>query len=101
MKRLHCLVVLFIVFSAFRLAEPATAPVDGGSLYATHCVRCHGADGARGKWGAHDLRASRMTDAAIVQRVRQGKGIMPAFGTRLTDKEIAVVVAHVKALRQQ
>jgi cytochrome c6 len=71
----------------------------GRDLFEINCARCHGSDGARGRWGARNLRKSSLSDGSIAQQIRQGRGIMPAFGNKLKPEEIAAIVQYVKSLR--
>jgi cytochrome c6 len=97
--------LLALTLSAFR--STAETPADdqpsplGRGLYEANCARCHGLDGAKGKWGARDLRKSRMNDTAIAGQIRSGKGIMPAFEKKMSAQEIAAVLGYVKTLRMQ
>lgn len=73
---------------------------EGEVLYRTHCLRCHGEDGGRRKWGAADLRASVMPDSLILRRIGKGKGIMPSFSKKLTEEQRDQVMRYVKTLRR-
>jgi mono/diheme cytochrome c family protein len=91
---------LFVfALSAFAPTDPGTSAPEGRGLYEANCARCHGMDGTKGKWGARDLSQSRMIDPAIVAQIRSGKGIMPAFGSKLSEQEITEVLGYVKTLR--
>lgn len=85
----------------------ATYPVaDGAALFAAKCANCHGKDG-RGipNWrskGQPDFTDSKwqksQTDAQIAAATKNGKGkYMPAFKAKLSDEEIAAVVARIRA----
>ncbi|HEX2616906.1 MAG TPA: cytochrome c [Flavobacteriales bacterium] len=95
--------LVFVALCAMAPAGDIQVPTDttaeGRALYVTHCVRCHGEDGAKGKWGAKDLRASRMAAVAITRQVREGKGIMPSFERKLTPEQLAALVQFVPTLR--
>jgi mono/diheme cytochrome c family protein len=60
------------------------------------CGACHtlSAAGATGTVGPN-LDEAKPEEALIVDRVVNGKGVMPAFGSQLTDQQIADVVAFV------
>ena len=76
------------------------------SLFGEKCARCHGADG-RGetvtgsmlgvpdftdeKWWKEDRSSTR-----LVTSVTEGRDEMPAFGRKLTRREIAALVAYVR-----
>jgi hypothetical protein len=56
-------------------------------------------DGSRGKWGAKDLRVSKLPDALILRQIQRGKGIMPSFAKKLSAEEMRMVMEYVKGLR--
>lgn len=82
-----------------RLAQAKT-------LFGERCARCHGADG-RGqtitgsmlgipdftdeKWWKEDK-----SDARLLTSVTEGRDEMPAFGKKLSRREIAALVAYVR-----
>lgn len=84
----------------------ATAKV----LYIENCARCHGAEG-RGETPMGKLfRASNLADAGWWKRervsekrltasIRDGRKQMPAFGKKLSNEEIAALVALVKTFK--
>lgn len=88
------------------LLAPAAFGADGAATFKQSCAPCHGKDGSgntpAGKaLKAKDLRreeAQKMTDAELARQVRNGKGNMPAFKGKLSDDEIAAVIAHVRSL---
>jgi mono/diheme cytochrome c family protein len=87
------------------------AASDGAALYEKYCLPCHGADGrprtpAAKKLKVKDLTENRLPDADIARQIAHGKKDatgkerMPAFGSDLTDAEIAALVGFVKGLRK-
>jgi|GEM_PF-1677797 len=91
--------VVFLAGSGFRSVE-AGQPA-GELLYKKNCMRCHGADGARGLMGAKNLRRSALTDSAVRNQVLTGKGFMPSFRKKLREPELDALVAYVKSLRAE
>jgi mono/diheme cytochrome c family protein len=83
---------------------------EGRSIYENNCAACHGLDG-RGqtpqgrKIKAGNLPASRLTDAEILRRIREGARnkagvmVMPAFAKELKAGDIDAVLVVVKAFR--
>ncbi|MBW3667808.1 MAG: cytochrome c [Actinobacteria bacterium] len=75
----------------------------GAEVYRANCAMCHGADAA-GMMGMHPaLRGAvdRLTVEGVEVTVRNGRATMPpmpAFGSRLSDEEIADVIAYIDAL---
>jgi mono/diheme cytochrome c family protein len=77
-----------------------------GTLYATYCVKCHGADGKgqtqQGKaTGAQDFNSARwksrtsVDDAAAT--IRDGYQDMPSYKKRLTAAQIQSLAQYVKS----
>jgi len=71
----------------------------GKSVYLQRCVGCHALDGS-GIVGP-DIRPGEVLEKyasaeAMEAIVRDGLGEMPEFGSKLTDAEIAAVVAYVR-----
>lgn len=83
-----------------------------GDLFRNNCARCHGADGAGDTplgqtynapdftdpdwWRKHSDITSTRSLALIVSH---GKGGMPAFGKKLTSREIRRLVDRVRRFR--
>jgi cytochrome c6 len=89
---------------AFAFATtPATAAdiTKGGTLYATHCAACHGANGAPVMPGAPNFRRMdtlMRPDMQLLTSIRNGKGAMPGYFGVLRDREILDVVAYLRTL---
>ena len=71
----------------------------GKNVYLLRCVGCHGIDGS-GIVGP-DIRPDKVLEkyasaSAMEKLIRGGLGDMPEFGTKLSDAEIAAVVAYVR-----
>jgi mono/diheme cytochrome c family protein len=102
--------LLAIGFGAF--GSVCAAAADGDTnIFLTHCAPCHGADGrartpAARKLNVKDLTQSKLPDAEIKRQIVDGrrdpagKQQMPAFGDKLTDKQITALIAQVKAFRK-
>jgi len=69
----------------------------GARVYAQHCTVCHGIDkngDPQGQFpGIADLKG-RLEREDAVTLLKEGKGVMPAFGF-LTDAESQALVAHI------
>lgn len=73
----------------------------GAQLYAMHCAACHGANGSPVMPGAADFTKVKTVlkpDSVLLQSVRSGKGVMPAYLGILTDADILSVVAYLRTL---
>jgi mono/diheme cytochrome c family protein len=85
-------------------------------LYYAFCADCHGVDG-RGSWRAAlfvvrpgDLtdarRIASLSDAYLFDLIKHGgapigRPGMPAYGSRLSDEDIAVLVRYVRELAKR
>lgn len=83
-------------------SAPATIPpveetipqaIDGGSLFETNCMPCHGAKGEGGS--APALTASN-ADRSIIENGELNKG-MPAFGGNLSPEEITAILEYLQS----
>ena len=88
-------------------AAAPSGPVDGARLFQRRCAVCHGSTG-EGQAMAFGARSSnlteaafqaRVTDAALLQVMRNGIGRMPAV-TGLRDDEAKAIAAHVRSIRR-
>jgi len=99
-----------IVFaSILSLTIPAVSyAADGAAIYKAKCESCHGADGGgmtpMGKaMKLRDLSSAavqKQSDAELTKVTADGKGKMPAYKTKMTDAEIAAVVAHIRSMKK-
>tara|TARA_Y100001934_G_scaffold269961_1_gene354115 strand:+ start:882 stop:1229 length:348 start_codon:yes stop_codon:yes gene_type:complete len=73
------------------------SPTVGTSLFEAQCFFCHGALD-EGKQDAPPLSESKetLTDDQIIAVVIDGFGSMPALGSKLSDQEIADILAFIK-----
>ena len=72
--------------------------VSGEGVYAARCASCHGAAGGGGA-GPRIAENARAADADYVARVvKNGRGMMPAFGNVLSDAEVEAVVRYTIGL---
>jgi mono/diheme cytochrome c family protein len=78
------------------------------ALWGMRCASCHGAggrgDGAGRPPGAalpdmsNPAYRSARSDEELHAIIKNGRGLMPAFGTQLSDLGIAAIVKHVRSL---
>ena len=99
----------FAFASILSLMIPAvTYAADGAALYKAKCASCHGADGSgmtpMGKaMKLRDLSSAavqKQSDAELTKVTADGKGKMPAYKGKMTDAEIAAVVAHIRSMKK-
>lgn len=80
-------------------ADPAAAKIEKGrQVFADFgCGSCHslGDAGATGHVGPSFDGNSSLTEDLLVERVTNGAGQMPSFGSQLSKDEIAAVAAYV------
>lgn len=85
--------------------------LSGGQLFLQHCAPCHAADGSGATPAGRKLRVgklarTKLSEAEIAQRIREGfrtpkgKERMPAFGAKLTAEEIRALTEAVTRLRK-
>ncbi len=99
-----------VLFGLLFLGLLAGIPVNAADqatkdVYLKSCKACHGVDGvataAGKKLKTHDFNSpevAKMSDAELIGIVTKGKGKMAAFGKKLSDKQIADLVAYVREL---
>ena len=86
-----------------KVTPPPTAkgdPVAGKQVFETAgCKSCHTLKdaGATGTVGPN-LDEAKPPDALVVDRVTNGKGVMPSFSGQLSPKQIADVAAYVSSV---
>jgi mono/diheme cytochrome c family protein len=75
------------------------------STYKTNCVSCHGQDGRGSAVGRslhtadfHSAQVQQQSDAQLAGVVTEGRGNMPAFGTRLSKDQIDALVKYIRTL---
>ena len=90
--------------------HPRRTPVERGQgVFLRSCAGCHGQDGR----GAHppgfsvpprDLTTpelqARLSDGALRETIRYGKGQMPPFGASLLPEDVEDLVAFVRTLKR-
>ena len=71
-------------------------PVAGKVVFTTNCGACHTLSdaGTSGSVGPN-LDDAKPDEALVVDRVTNGQGVMPPFGSTLSDQQIADVAAYV------
>ena len=94
-------------------APTPTPPMDetalGNKVYAERCALCHGAEGKGDGTAAAGLDPKprnhtdgaymkTRTDEDLLNVIRNGKGGMPAWGSVLSEQEIAAALKHVRSL---
>jgi len=73
---------------------------NAGAIYRQACAPCHGPDGTRQAGSAAQLASSNLPLQDRIQVIEHGRGLMPAFGGRLTDTEVQALAAYTTTLKQ-
>jgi len=88
-------------------AAPAASAAAGGAaeafdvnkLFATTCGWCH-SNGGRAPGKGPQLMGTTLTDAEIVNRIKNGKtGAMPAFGGAFNDEQVKAIIKYIRDLK--
>lgn len=93
------------------IAAPQADAVDGGAIYAGNCASCHQAngqglpgvfpplDGSEWVLGRPEIPIQILLHGlggSIEVAGKRYQGVMPPFGSQLSDAEIAAVLSHVR-----
>lgn len=109
--------ILFVLAFSFSLgvthalnaAAPNTNTPNAAGLYTRNCASCHGRDGRAktAKAKANHARSlvdsewqERVSDERIYNVVMNGKGKMPGYGKKLSEREINALVSYVRGLKK-
>lgn len=110
LTRIKIFAVLIAILFVATVLMMNTKPVatvayaqDGAAIYASSCIRCHGADGKaqtpKGKQtGATNLTSAKWkpNQAKDIRLITKGKGRMPAFKATLSAEEIQAVWSYIR-----
>lgn len=91
-----------VAICVWQTAAWGADPVEGRKAYMTHCKNCHGTNGASQMPGIPDFsrgEALLQPDMVLVETIRRGSGMMPAYRGLLTDDELLDIVAFLRTLR--
>jgi cytochrome c6 len=97
------LVSLLLLIGLVAPAAWAADPQKGGKLYTKNCKSCHGADGMGQMPGLPDFRRGEglmRSDNDLLQFIRNGSGMMPAYRGLLSDRDILDVISYLRTLRR-
>jgi len=85
------------------LPVSAANPQQGSKFYTKNCQNCHGATGVAQMPGLPDFSRGQgllSSDNDLMQFIRNGRGMMPAFRGLLSDRDILDVIAYLRTLRR-
>ncbi len=110
---LRIAIVLLVLGVVVSMSLPAVAQAKGATgagqeVYNGKCKMCHGADGKgdtpMGKnMKLKDLSSSDvqgMHDSELKSLIENGKGKMPAYKGKLTDKQIDDVIVYLRSFKK-
>lgn len=81
----------------------------GADVYKSKCAMCHAADGSASSPVGKMMKvpsfltpeAKKTSTADYVAAVKNGKGKMPAYASKLSDAQIKDVVAYIRTLQKK
>ena len=83
--------------------------VDARALFVENCATCHGKNGRALTFHGRLVGAQNLTDAKwqvettdeeIINAIKTGPKVMPAFGKKLSSSEIQAMTKYVRSLAQ-
>jgi len=92
--------VFFILLQICTLQAVASDVFKGREVFMRECMACHGESGEGKLPGLPNFKEGQTlfkTDSALIDIVRDGKGVMPSFNGLLTDEDIRNVVAYLRS----
>jgi cytochrome c6 len=97
-------ILIFLATAAWPgFAQPADT--SAASTYKTTCVACHGPDGRGSTVGKslhaadfHSAQVQQQSDSQLATAISDGRGNMPAFGTRMSQDQINSLVKYIRTL---
>lgn len=98
-KAVALLAPLILIFSGVACAADTKS---GATIYQHHCQNCHGVSGQGDFPGMPDFSRGEglfQPNSTLMNTIKRGKGVMPAFEGLLTDEEILDVIAYLRTLR--
>src|SRR5438309_11177591 len=103
LARAWAIAICFGAAATVGIGQPANNSAAG--TYRTDCVSCHGPDGRGSAVGKsihaadfHSAQVQQQSDAQLAGVIAEGRGNMPAFGTRLSKGQVDALVKYVRTL---
>jgi cytochrome c6 len=91
----------FFVLSFGSGRAQAGDTINGGKLYAVHCVSCHGATGVNVMPDAPNFAQGEgllKPDFVLLSSIKNGINAMPAYQGILSDQDILDVIVYLRTL---
>jgi mono/diheme cytochrome c family protein len=70
------------------------------AIYEALCANCHGTDGQKGASGAVNLQTSTLSATERRAVIAEGRGLMPGFGSQLSEQEIEALALYCTLLKK-
>jgi cytochrome c6 len=85
------------------------AQTSGADTYKAKCQMCHAADGSGSTPAGKAMKALpfnapdvlKESDTDLIAVIKSGKGKMPAFAGKISDSQVAEVVAYIHTLQKK
>lgn len=93
--------LLLLLLLSLSLGASAGDPFKGREIYLQHCLSCHGADGRPTQLGMPDFTRGQgllVSDLQLVETLRTGKNMMPAYQGLLSDQQLADAITYIRTL---
>jgi len=93
--------LLSILLLTISASATAGDPFKGREIYQQHCAGCHGDDGRGTQLGIPDFTRGQgllVSDLQLVETLRTGKNMMPAYQGMLSDQQLADAVTYIRTL---
>ncbi|WP_066508346.1 cytochrome c [Rufibacter sp. DG15C] len=88
-------------------ANPILSQLEGTHLqntkaiYTQLCATCHGEDGQKGMSGASNLQQSTLSVEDRKAVIANGRGLMPGFGSQLSEQEQEALAQYTTMLKNE
>lgn len=90
-------------------SAPGFAQTSGADIYKAKCQMCHAVDGSGSTPAGKAMKARPLdspevlkeSDADMIAIIQKGRNKMPAFSGKLTDAQIANVLAYIHTLQKK
>lgn len=83
-----------------QLSDPGALLYNGYTKPKVNCFICHNGDGKGARGPALVSKMTRLSEEKVVRVIRDARGFMPEFGSKMTDEEIVQVARWIKSTFQ-
>ena len=88
-----------ILATSLSTSAEAGDSIAGQEVYAVHCASCHGPEGVPALPDVPDFtigQGLQKSDLVLIQTIRSGQKMMPAYEFILTEKQLLDVLAYLR-----